>query len=109
MLSKIVTIYQAWRETSAGLEVFVRVTPNANLDQVGQVEMRDNDHAYLGLRVRAVPDKGQANKAVIALFAKHFGLRKSDMDIVRGQQGRQKTLAIKSNDPSALIAQLKDL
>ncbi|MGJ8529455.1 DUF167 family protein [Maritalea sp.] len=100
---------QAWRQISSGLEVFVRVTPNANKDQVGKVELRDNGEAYLALRVRAVPDKGQANKAVIALFAKHFGLRKSDIDIVRGQQGRQKTLSVKSNDDDMLITQLEGL
>lgn len=100
---------QAWRQTDTGLEVFVRVTPNASTDQIGTIIARDDGTAYLSVRVRAIPDKGRANAAVIALFAKHFSLRKSDLEIVRGHQARQKTLLVQDADVKLLCSLLEAL
>lgn len=101
--------HQAWRQTDAGLEVFLRVTPNASTDHIGGVEQRDDGAASLSVRVRAIPDKGKANKAVIGLFAKQFKLRKSDLAIVRGHQARQKVLLVRDGDFEALLKALADL
>lgn len=101
--------FQAWRQTDAGLEVLVRVTPNASTDQIGSVIARDDGTACLSVRVRAIPDKGKANTAVIALFAKHFSLRKSDLKIVRGHQARQKTLLVQDADVKLLCGLLDAL
>ncbi|MCZ4272367.1 DUF167 domain-containing protein [Maritalea porphyrae] len=100
---------QAWRQTDAGLEVFLRVTPNAHADQIGTIEGRDEGTANLVVRVRAIPDKGKANKAVVALFAKHFKLRKSDIAIIRGHQARQKTLLVREAAVADLIAKFDGL
>jgi len=94
---------------SAGLEISLRVTPNARTEQIGPVEGRDDGHAYLSVKVRAVPDKGKANKAVLALFAKRFNLRKTDLEIVRGQQAPQKTLLVRDENPTELMQRLIDL
>ena len=94
---------------SAGLEISLRVTPNARTEQIGPVECRDDGQAYLSVKVRAVPDKGKANQAVLALFAKRFNLRKTDLEIVRGQQARQKTLLVRDENPTELMQQLSDL
>jgi len=48
----------------------------------------------LRLRVAAVPDKGKANAAVIALLAKALGLPKSALSITAGDTARLKTLRI---------------
>ncbi|WP_412546916.1 DUF167 family protein [Maricaulis sp. MIT060901] len=48
----------------------------------------------LVLRVRAVSDKGRANKAVIALFATWAGCPKRDIHIIRGAAARIKTLRV---------------
>jgi len=103
------SIQRAWRQTDAGLEIFVRVTPNANADEVGVVGVRDDGTACLGVRVRAVPDKGRANKAVIATFAKHFKLRKSDIELIKGHQARQKTLLVCDADFDVLLDALAQL
>jgi hypothetical protein len=83
-----------WRETGSGLVLTIRVAPSAARDQVSGIVVRDNGEAVLGLRVTAPPDKGRANKAVIALLAKTLGLPKSDFSIVAGETARQKSLAI---------------
>jgi uncharacterized protein len=43
----------------------------------------------------APPVDGKANEALIAFFAKATGRPKRDVTIVRGEKGRQKTLALR--------------
>lgn len=44
--------------------------------------------------VKAAPDKGKANKAVISLIAKEFKVKKSSVSIVSGETSRNKVLEI---------------
>jgi uncharacterized protein len=62
----------------------------------------------LKLRVAAVPDKGKANAAVIALLAKALGVPKSALEITAGETSRIKTLVI-TGDPAALAASIRAL
>jgi uncharacterized protein YggU (UPF0235/DUF167 family) len=58
------------------------------------VEVRDDGSAVLRVRVKAVPDKGKANAAVVALIAKALGVAKSAVSVVSGETARLKTLAV---------------
>ena len=62
----------------------------------------------LRIRVRAVPDKGKANAAVIGLLAKALGLPKSAIALVAGDTARLKTLRL-TGDPAALAAAIERL
>jgi uncharacterized protein YggU (UPF0235/DUF167 family) len=62
----------------------------------------------LRLRVAAVPDKGRANAAVIALIGKALGVPKSAIAVTAGETARLKTVAI-AGDGNALAAQLDAL
>lgn len=97
---------EAFRITPEGLTVFVRVTPNAGLDRIEGVEIRDDGTSVLKLRVRAVPEDGKANKAAIGLIAKGLGVPKSAVALAAGETSRLKTLAI-SGDGQALAARLR--
>lgn len=57
------------------------------------VELADGTCA-LGVRVRAVPDKGAANKAVERTVAKWLGVAASRVSVVRGNTARLKTVEI---------------
>src|SRR5690606_11615711 len=92
----------------AGLSLFVRVTPNAGRDAIEGVETRDDGTAVLRLRVAAVPDRGKANAAVIALLAKALGLPKSALTLTNGETSRFKTIAIAGEGPD-LFARLARL
>lgn len=67
----------------------IKVTPRASADRIevggGQVRVW----------VTAPPDKGKANKAVIALVAKALGVPKSAVELVRGDTAREKVLKIR--------------
>ncbi len=59
----------------------------------------------LRVRVKAVPDKGKANAAVVALLAKALGVPKTAVTLVSGDTARLKTVAIEG-DAGALEARL---
>ena len=95
-----------YRVEPGGLTLHLRVTPNAGVDRIEGVETRDDGHDVLRLRVKAVPDKGKANAAVIVLLAKALGTSKSQISLVSGDTARQKTVFIAGDGVS--IATLVD-
>jgi uncharacterized protein (TIGR00251 family) len=48
----------------------------------------------LYVKVTALPQKGQANRALVELMAQALGIPKSAVDIIRGQSSRSKVIAI---------------
>lgn len=99
---------QPYRRDADGILVSLRVTPNASADRVEGAEQRDDGTVVLRVRVTAVPDKGKANAAVIALLAKSLGIPKSAITLVSGETARLKTLRL-AGDPDALVAALENL
>ena len=85
---------RCYRLTPTGATLRVRVTPTAGADRIEGAEIRDDGEAVLRVRVAAVPDKGKANAAVVALIAKALGLPKSAISVVAGETSRIKSLAI---------------
>jgi uncharacterized protein len=86
-----------YRLTPDGVTLHIRVTPNAGADRIEGTEIRADGGAVLRLRVAAVPDRGKANAAVIALLARALGLRKSALSLVAGETSRLKTVEIAGN------------
>ena len=86
----------------------LRVTPNAGSDRIEGRELRADGEAVLRLRVAAVPDKGKANAAAVALLAKALGVPKSAIRLVAGETARSKVVEIAGDGP-ALAARLEQL
>lgn len=99
---------RCYRLTPTGATLRVRVTPNAGADRIEGTEIRDDGEAVLRVRVAAVPDKGKANAAVMALIAKTLDLPKSAISVVSGETSRIKSLAI-AGDSADLSARLNGL
>jgi uncharacterized protein YggU (UPF0235/DUF167 family) len=97
-----------YRLTADGLTLAVRVTPNAGSDRIEGRELRADGDAVLRLRVAAVPDKGKANAAAVALLAKALGVPKSAIRLVAGETARSKVVEIAGDGPS-LAARLEQL
>lgn len=97
-----------YRLTDAGLVLTLRVTPNAGSDRIEGVERRADGSAVLRLRVKAVPDRGKANAAVVALLSKALGVPKSAIRLVSGETARLKTVAV-AGEPPALVAAVEGL
>lgn len=62
----------------------IRVTPGARAEALEIVEGR------LIAKVRAVPEGGKANEAVLALLAGALGVAKSHLRLLRGATSREK-------------------
>ena len=79
----------------------VHATPGARRNLVGGC----HDDA-LKISVTAVADKGKANKAIVKLIAKTFGLRQNQIELLSGTTSRRKLLAI-SDSPAGLAEALR--
>ena len=82
--------------TETHLDLRIRVTPNAGQDALTGIAASADGQSHLCARVRAVPDKGKANAALIALLAKTWRVPKSNISVVRGATSRLKTIRIEA-------------
>ncbi|MBO9195613.1 DUF167 domain-containing protein [Rhizobium sp. 16-449-1b] len=97
-----------WQAFDDHLVLAVRLTPNGGRDQIDGIELDADGKAYLKARVSVVPEKGKANKALIALVAKQLGLAKSSVNLVSGETSRKKILRIDA-EPEDIIKKLEAL
>lgn len=68
----------------------VRLTPRSAKEGVGGLWRDEKDAAWLQAQVRAVPEKGLANKALIALLAKRLRLPTKTIRLESGDTSRLK-------------------
>jgi uncharacterized protein len=94
------------RDGEASLRV--RVTPRSAGNSAGGLARDSDGRAALIVRVSVPPEKGKANKAVIATLAKSLKLAKSRLTITAGLADRNKTVAI-AGDPAEVEAALREL
>lgn len=85
------------------MTVRVRLTPKAGRDALDGIRTLSDGSPVIAARVRAIPDKNAANRALEALLAKAFGLPKSAAEIRSGHTARLKTVHL-AGDPEAILA-----
>lgn len=68
------------------------------LPKVARNEIAGWENDELKVRLRAVPEKGEANRALIAFLAEALGLPKSAIELLRGETSRHKLLVIHGLD-----------
>jgi uncharacterized protein len=90
-----------WRYSAAGISLAVRVTPRGGRDAIDGIETLANGRSVLKVRVRAVADGGEANRAVTELLATALGVPKSNVRLTSGFTSRTKQVAI-DGDPARL-------
>ncbi|MEA3489177.1 MAG: DUF167 domain-containing protein [Candidatus Omnitrophota bacterium] len=73
------------------MKINVKVFPKSSREEL--VEKDGVIKAY----IKAAPDKGKANKALVALLARVYKVRKSDVKIITGQASRNKIVEIKKD------------
>ena len=67
-----------WRYSTEGISVALRVTPRGGRDDIDGIETLANGRSVVKVRVRAIADGGEANRAVTELLARR---RATDPDI----------------------------
>ena len=97
-----------WRYSTEGISVALRVTPRGGRDEIDGIETLASGRAVVKLRVRAIADGGEANRAVIELLAKALRVPKARVKILSGATSRLKQVAI-DGDAKALGEALRGL
>lgn len=96
------------RRRRDGIELHVRLTPNARADAVEGARQTADGAVHLAVRVRAVPEKGAANRALERAVAGWLGVPPSTVSVVAGGKARLKTVAI-TGDVEALLERIAAL
>lgn len=69
--------------------IIVKVKPGSKREGVKEISKNK-----LEVRVSAPPERGKANERVIELLAKHYGVSKSRVRILKGERAREKVVEI---------------
>ena len=83
-----------WRADGDDLLFGVRLTPGAVHDAIGGRWTDGQGQSWLTARVRAVPERGKANAALIALIADRLGWPAGMISLESGEVSRLKRLRI---------------
>ena len=83
-----------WRYSTAGISIALRVTPRGGRDGIDGIETLANGRSVLKVRVRAIADGGEANKAVTELLARALRVPKASVKILSGATSRLKQVAV---------------
>lgn len=92
------------KQTKSGISIDVIVQPKSSRDEI--VGLHSD---RLKIKLTAPPVDGKANAALIAFLAKKLGIAKSQIQIVRGETGRKKTLLLKDVSAEKIRSALPDM
>ena len=97
-----------WRYSTQGISVALRVTPRGGRDGIDGIETLADGRTVLKVRVRAIAEGGEANRAVTELLAKSLGVPKARVRLLSGATSRLKQIAV-DGDPGKLGETLRQL
>jgi uncharacterized protein (TIGR00251 family) len=97
-----------WRYSTGGVSIALRVTPRGGRDDIDGVETLANGRSVVKVRVRAIAEGGEANRAVTELLAKALHVPKTKVRLLSGATSRLKQIAV-DGDPKLLGDSLRKL
>jgi len=97
-----------WSLRGNELLLTVRLTPKSSCDEINGIALLPEGRAVLRVRVRAIPENGMANEALLRIVAKALHVPASAVQLESGARGRVKTLCVKG-DTESLVASLARL
>jgi uncharacterized protein (TIGR00251 family) len=98
---------QPFSPRADGVSLTVRLTPKAGRERIDGIRATP-DGVGLAVAVKAPPEDGKANAALIALLAKALHLPKSAVHLTHGGKSRNKTVTI-DGAPEELMSKLTAL
>lgn len=79
-----------------GLIIRIKIVPNSSKNDIVLEE------EFIKVKVTAQPIENKANKALIEFLAKTFRIPKSNIEIIKGDTSKEKTLHLRINDNEKL-------
>ena len=76
------------------MKLTIHLTPKSSVDKVEGWATDEKGQKVLRVKVRAVPEDGKANAALIKLLSKTFHVPQSQITLVRGATSRIKQVEI---------------
>ena len=73
------------------MQIFVMAKPKSKKPSVVQVDL-----AHFVVAVSEAPTDGKANEAIARALAKHLGVRRSDIVLLRGEKSKEKVFVVSS-------------
>lgn len=95
-----------FRIAADGIRIRVVAHPGARHDDVEGLRAEADGGVALRVAVRAAPEGGKANEAVIRLLAREWGIPRRSLRLVSGAGDRRKSFHL-SGEPKALLAHLQ--
>ncbi len=80
----------AFQDSPQGVTFSVKVIPRAKRDEIVGVE-----GDALKIRLNAPPVEGKANEALVRFLAATLGVKRADVEILRGETSRHKLIRIR--------------
>ncbi len=74
------------------LKVKLKISPNASKNEIIKSETE------VKIKLTDQPIEGKANKCLVEFLSKQFKIPKSNIEILKGETGREKTLLFKNID-----------
>jgi len=91
----------SWRYSTQGISVALRVTPRGGRDEIDGIETLANGRSVVKVRVRAIAEGGEANRAVTELLAQALDVPRAKVRLLSGVTSRLKQIAV-DGDPVRL-------
>ena len=87
------------------LKVKLKISPNASKNEIIK------SGTEVKIKLTAQPIEGKANKCLVEFLSKQLKITKSNIEILKGETGREKTLLFKNidEDKAELIKSLLSL
>jgi uncharacterized protein (TIGR00251 family) len=78
-----------FKESNSSVTFVVKVIPRASKNQIAGLESD-----AIKIRLNAPPVEGKANEALIEFLAETLGVRRAQIEIVRGHTSRRKVVRV---------------
>jgi len=88
-----------YEKTKEGFIVKIRVIPNSFRSQIEGV--KDD---VLRVRLCSPPLKGKANKELIEILARHLGIAKGNIRILKGEKSRSKLIIVEKVSEKEILS-----
>ena len=97
-----------WRVASGAVLLSLRLTPKSSKDALEAIETLSDGRCVLKARVRAAPEDGKANLALLRLLADQLDCPIRALSLTSGATSRAKVIRIEG-EPERVIARLMAL
>lgn len=80
------------KEVAEGLIIKVKIVPNSSKNDI---ILEDE---FIKVKVTAQPIENKANKALVEFLSKTFKIPKTNIEILKGDTSKEKTILLKTSD-----------